>query len=225
MHVHPHRFHGNMCVMGAMVCSQEPTSRALWSSLAREPWSPWTFSENPPQLPRAPLPRNVPLTWGNSDPVTDQHQAQGSQVRAALKGVWTESLWDWQGCHCDRPEFPFSLCGVPPASHLLASCTPQAQLSKRWGRKENCLQTSVSQGLFPREPDINKDLSPPDRVKVRGAYLTLMEDGVVPALLLSWMLRRLLTDQGATKANWKSKLQSVPDKKWTVETLVIAAKI
>lgn len=177
MHVHPHRCHGNMCVMGAMVCSQAPTSRALWSSLAGELWSPWTFSENPPQLHRAPLPKSVPPTWGNSGPVTDQHQAQGPQVRAALKGLQTESLWD---CHCDRPEFRFSLCGVPPASHLLASCTPQAQLSKRWGRKENYLQTSVYQDLFPREPDINKHLSPPDRGEVGGAYLTLMGDGGAP---------------------------------------------
>lgn len=133
--------------MGAMVCSQEPTSRALWSSLAREPWSPWTFSENPPQLPRAPLPRNVPLTWGNSDPVTDQHQAQGSQVRAALKGVWTESLWDWQGCHCDRPEFPFSLCGVPPPCFL----HPPGSALKALGQEGKLpadlrLSRSVSQG-------------------------------------------------------------------------------
>ena len=229
MHVHPHSFHGNVCVCVCMCVCVYVCVCVWWVQccVPRRPHPEPCGAVSPRNRDhsghflRIPLSCTEPLCPRMCPPLgvtrvqwPTNTRAQGPQVRAALKGVQTESLRDWQGCHYDRPRFHFSLCGLPPASH-----------SKHWGRKGNCLQTSVSQSLFPREPDINKHLSPPDRVRWGEHVWPWREMGVLPALLLSWTLRRLLTDQGATKANWKSKLQSVPDRRWTVETSVITAKI
>ena len=129
-----------VCVLGAMLCSQAPTSRALWSSLAQEPRSLWTFSENPPQLHRAPVPKNVPPTWGNSGPVTDQHQGTGASGESSSEG---------------RPDWvPAGLAGmslwqtpVPLLPLRAPTCIPLKALGQEGKLPADlCLSKSVSQG-------------------------------------------------------------------------------